>query len=61
MYHHCDGPQDVLHVMIHCDYPRVKKKGESSMAQYSKYARNYAEQSEGQPKRIHDIFRESTN
>ena len=34
-------PQDVLHVLIHFDYPR-----ESFLTQYSTYARNYAEQSE---------------
>ena len=39
-------PQDVLHVLIHCDYPKVKEKRESFMTQYSKYARDYAEQSE---------------
>ena len=39
-------PQDVLHVLIHCDYPAVKKKREFFLAQYSTYTRNYAEQSE---------------
>ena len=43
---HCNVPQDVLHVLIHCDYPRVKYKTESFLTQYSTYARNYAEQSE---------------
>ena len=39
-------PQDVLHVLIHCEYPGVKKKRESFMTQYSKCARSYPEQSE---------------
>ena len=26
---HCNVPQDVLHVLIHCDYPAVKRKRES--------------------------------
>ena len=38
-------PHDVLHVLIHCDYSRVKQGRESFLAQYSTYARNYAEQS----------------
>ena len=40
--------QDVLHVLIHCDYPGVKKMRESFLAQYSIYARNYMEQSEAE-------------
>ena len=43
---HCNVPQDVLHVLIHCVYPAVKKKRESFWVQYSTYARNYVEQSE---------------
>ena len=43
---HCNVPQDVLHVLIHCDYRAVKRKRESFLAQYCTYARNYAKQSE---------------
>ena len=39
---HCNVPQDVLHVSIHCDYHGVKKKRKS----FFSYARNYTEQSE---------------
>ena len=31
---HCNVPQDVLHVLIHCDYPAVKRKRESFLLQY---------------------------
>ena len=43
---HCNVPQDVLHVLIHCDYPAVKRKRESFLSQYCTYARNYATKSE---------------
>ena len=36
----------VLHVLIHCDYPAVKRKRESFLSQYCTYARNYAKKSE---------------
>ena len=43
---HFNVPQDVLHVLIHCDYPEVKRKRESFLSQYCTYARNYATKSE---------------
>ena len=43
---HCNVPQDVLHVWIHCDCPAVKRKRESFLSQYCIYARNYATKSE---------------
>ena len=43
---HCNVPQDVLHVLIHCDYPAVKRKRESFLSQYCTYARNYTKKSE---------------
>ena len=39
-------PQDVLHVLIHCDYPAIKRKRDSFLSQYGTYARNYAKKSE---------------
>ena len=43
---HCNVPQDVLHILIHCIYPAVKRKRDSFLALYFTYARNYAKQSE---------------
>ena len=40
---HCDVPKDVLHVLINCG---MERKREYFKKQYSRYSKNYAEQSE---------------